>query len=315
MNKKYTPLQKSIKLSDEKKQALWSKIDEKLSFFENDVIISQDNRHRVWEQDIVTQSLYPKRKNMFITIITALSILFAWGASFAAESSLPGEFLYPVKIHVNENIESAFTFGAENEAELQLERIEERLLEQSELSAQWKLSSDIENSIQLQISHYVREFEEDTKEIENKNDIDTSISLRLKLESLIPTISSSNWVEAQTDIQWNINSWDVETQSNSSVGSEINIDTQGTLDTLIDASVKAEWKIDTTIGVSWEAVNDTAVRTSSEIDSQLEELIEALGDIDVNSDTSVQWSTNVNNNDSNTQVETIIEATSWLNIR
>jgi len=47
MNKKYTPLQKSIKLSDEKKQALWSKIDEKLSFFENDVIISQDNRHRV----------------------------------------------------------------------------------------------------------------------------------------------------------------------------------------------------------------------------------------------------------------------------
>jgi len=38
----------------------------------------------------------------------------------------------------------------------------------------------------------VREFEEDTKEIENKNDIDTSISLRLKLESLIPTISSSN---------------------------------------------------------------------------------------------------------------------------
>ncbi len=315
MNKKYTPLQKSIKLSDEKKQALWSKIDEKLSFFENDVIISQDNRHRVWEQDIVTQSLYPKRKNMFITIITALSILFAWGASFAAESSLPGEFLYPVKIHVNENIESAFTFGAENEAELQLERIEERLLEQSELSAQWKLSSDIENSIQLQISHYVREFEEDTKEIENKNDIDTSISLRLKLESLIPTISSSNWVEAQTDIQWNINSWDVETQSNSSVGSEINIDTQGTLDTLIDASVKAEWKIDTTIGVSWEAVNDTAVRTSSEIDSQLEELIEALGDIDVNSDTSVQGSTNVNNNDSNTQVETIIEATSWLNIR
>jgi len=311
MNKKYTPLQKSIKLSDEKKQALWSKIDEKLSFFENDVIISQDNRHRVWEQDIVTQSLYPKRKNMFITIITALSILFAWGASFAAESSLPGEFLYPVKIHVNENIESAFTFGAENEAELQLERIEERLLEQSELSAQWKLSSDIENSIQLQISHYVREFEEDTKEIENKNDIDTSISLRLKLESLIPTISSSNWVEAQTDIQWNINSWDVETQSNSSVGSEINIDTQGTLDTLIDASVKAEWKIDTTIGVSWEAVNDTAVRTSSEIDSQLEELIEALGDIDVNSDTSVQGSTNVNNNDSNTQVETIIEATSW----
>ena len=315
MNKKYTPLQKSIKLSDEKKQALWSKIDEKLSFFENDVIISQDNRHRVWEQDIVTQSLYPKRKNMFITIITALSILFAWGASFAAESSLPGEFLYPVKIHVNENIESAFTFGAENEAELQLERIEERLLEQSELSAQWKLSSDIENSIQLQISHYVREFEEDTKEIENKNDIDTSISLRLKLESLIPTISSSNWVEAQTDIQWNINSWDVETQSNSSVGSEINIDTQGTLDTLIDASVKAEWKIDTTIGVSWEAVNDTAVRTSSEIDSQLEELIEALGDIDVNSDTSVQGSTNVNNNDSNTQVETIIEETSWLNIR
>jgi hypothetical protein len=31
---------------------------------------------------------------MFITIITSITLLFAGGASFAAESSLPGDFLY-----------------------------------------------------------------------------------------------------------------------------------------------------------------------------------------------------------------------------
>jgi hypothetical protein len=47
---------------------------------------------------------------MFISIITGISVLFSGGASFAAETSLPGELLYPIKIYVNESVQSAFTF-------------------------------------------------------------------------------------------------------------------------------------------------------------------------------------------------------------
>lgn len=51
------------------------------------------------------------------------------GVSYAAGDSLPGEFLYPVKLNVNEQIKSQLKFGDESKAEFAMKLAERRIHE------------------------------------------------------------------------------------------------------------------------------------------------------------------------------------------
>jgi hypothetical protein len=74
-------------------------------------------------------------------IIFALVIASA-GTSYAADQSLPGETLYPIKINVNEALQSFVTFGTGAKVALALDRAKERLEEAEELSVQGKLNPE-----------------------------------------------------------------------------------------------------------------------------------------------------------------------------
>lgn len=71
-------------------------------------------------------------------------------ASLAAENSVPGDLLYPVKIHVNEVVLQRFAVSAEDQARLQAKRAIRRLREAEALAAQHRLSE--ESTAQLQES-------------------------------------------------------------------------------------------------------------------------------------------------------------------
>ena len=77
---------------------------------------------------------------MPIIIIVAL-LLGGGGTSFAAQSSLPGDVLYPVKIHVNEAVRSSLTFSTASKASLETELAEARLKETEELAAEGKMNA------------------------------------------------------------------------------------------------------------------------------------------------------------------------------
>jgi hypothetical protein len=63
-----------------------------------------------------------------------LSLLLAGGSvSYAAEGSLPGDTLYPVKVRVNEEVRAALTLDAEAKAEWEASRAERRLAEATAL--------------------------------------------------------------------------------------------------------------------------------------------------------------------------------------
>ena len=88
---------------------------------------SEDERepeHRAWfvSWNMLSRPLPAALLSMFL-------ISAGGSVSFAAERSLPGDTLYPVKISFNENIQLALAFSDEAKAELEAERVERRLQE------------------------------------------------------------------------------------------------------------------------------------------------------------------------------------------
>ncbi len=75
-----------------------------------------------------------KNKRMPIAIGIILSLLLGSGVAYAAEQSLPGDPLYPVKVSVNENVRGAFAFSPEARAQWETHRLERRFDETERLA-------------------------------------------------------------------------------------------------------------------------------------------------------------------------------------
>jgi len=282
-------LKKIIYLNQEKKALLWENIQTWIKKSEKNVRISPAqrlNNTRVSKSPI----LKTNNKTMFATIFTTITILFTGGVSFAAQASLPGELLYPIKIHVNENIQSAFAVSAEAEANVQLGKIEERLEEKQELEAQWKLSVELENQINAQIEASKSVFYGKTTILENSNKSDTSIQLENNLDATLNIFWSSN---TQTS------TW--ETNNNSNVESDNSLklelwvtglwlDIQS--DTSAESNASAENNLESNINNTSQWVLDTTISTQTEINNSLDSTIDAW--INTGTNISTQLGTKAN---------------------
>ena len=68
-------------------------------------------------------------------ILLALALTFTGGTALAANGSLPGDLLYPVKVNFNEKVRGALAFSGEAEATFQSEMAARRLEELQRLAA------------------------------------------------------------------------------------------------------------------------------------------------------------------------------------
>jgi len=76
----------------------------------------------------------------FAVPVAVVVILFGGiGASMAAEGSLPGDFLYPIKVSFNENIRGALAFGDKAQESWKLRQIERRFEEIGALAKKGKI--------------------------------------------------------------------------------------------------------------------------------------------------------------------------------
>ena len=80
-------------------------------------------------------------KTMPIFIVIAM--LVGGGVSFAAEKALPGDVLYPVKVHVNEEVRGLASLSPEAKANWEAMLAARRLEEAEELAVKSNLSSDV----------------------------------------------------------------------------------------------------------------------------------------------------------------------------
>ena len=85
--------------------------------------------------------------------MVVLVLLVVGSVAYAAENSLPGDIVYPVKINVNEFVKGALTFGTYAKANWQNEKIDRRVLEAEELARQGRLSGVSTQNILVNISN------------------------------------------------------------------------------------------------------------------------------------------------------------------
>lgn len=169
-------------------------------------------------------------KSMSYASVLTLFILFTGGTIFAAKSSLPGDILYPIKIHVNEKLESFVTVGKEAEIEVKVKHTLGRLKEAEELSNQNRLDEqkklEIKNNIRIQTDEISKNVREIKGKGHNKNasEIDDRFDKSLdKYQVIILRLSNKTEEEVATAQE----SWASETVQNATQNNMINNNQSG----------------------------------------------------------------------------------------
>lgn len=114
-------------------------------------------RH-IYQTTPLWQSLLTKRP-MFATIAIMLVLALSGGTAAAAEGAVPGSPLYPIKVHVNEEVRAALAASPEAKANWEARRVERRLEEAVKLAEDNTLTASTSEKLAAQ-------FEKQTDRVE-----------------------------------------------------------------------------------------------------------------------------------------------------
>lgn len=131
---------------------------------------------------LFTRTSYSPRPMSFI--IAALILALSGGTAVAAEGSLPGDTLYPVKIHVNESVRTALALSAEADANWDVERAERRLEEAAELAARNTLNEATRTEIEMRLERHIQDAE-DTIQSLNQGGSSSGTEASTKLRAVL----------------------------------------------------------------------------------------------------------------------------------
>ena len=148
--KEYAQKLKAVKLSAASRTRLKERLGEYADFHavSESVRVSTADRSRTQVFQTSTTVWYAtffkriKRSTMPLLVIAVVLVL-GGGTTFAAEGSLPGDLLYPVKVGFNESVRAALAVSADSEAKLQADLLEERVHEAEELKAEGRLQGEL----------------------------------------------------------------------------------------------------------------------------------------------------------------------------
>ncbi|MFH1769270.1 MAG: DUF5667 domain-containing protein [Parcubacteria group bacterium] len=107
------------------------------------------------------------------------------GLSAAAQESLPGDTLYGWKLHVNENVVSAVTFGEENQARYEVKLADNRLNDLVEVMADEEKSENNEeqNKVRERLQVQIQEAERKIEQLEEQNRVRVALMLNMQLQN------------------------------------------------------------------------------------------------------------------------------------
>lgn len=124
------------------------------------------------------------RKYMFATLAVVLVLMLSGGVSYAAEGTVPGNVLYPIK-QVNEQVRSALAISDEDQAKWDAERAERRLEEASTLALAGKLDAKTEVSISNRLQEHLNETETRIQKLETEGKLDDAAELNARLKTAL----------------------------------------------------------------------------------------------------------------------------------
>ncbi len=124
----------------------------------------------------------------FVPAFAVLLILVSTGgASIAAERALPGDFLYPLKININEEVQGLAAITPEAKAKFALEVTDRRLKEAAVLSSQGRLDSNTSTIISEQLLKQAGQVKNQVASLVSTNKLQSAQEVALNFESALKT--------------------------------------------------------------------------------------------------------------------------------
>lgn len=138
-----------------------------------------------WYSSKVLQSWFVFNPLYAIPIVLVLLVMAGGGTGIVAQKSLPGDALYPFKIHLNENIESMAAVTTEADAEVELMQATRRLEEVEDLKVQGNLSPQAVSEVKDNFSNKVNSLNKNLEKIEKRGNTRASSEINQKFKNKI----------------------------------------------------------------------------------------------------------------------------------
>lgn len=119
--------------------------------------------------------------------VILLAVMIGGGTSLAAQGSVPGDILYPIKTSVNENIRGALAVSVDSEAKLQANLLEERLKEAQELQAKGRLTGDTATKVATNISAQTNRANAVADRSSEPVQVETKAKIALSIQNFLAT--------------------------------------------------------------------------------------------------------------------------------
>jgi len=129
--------------------------------------------------------LFFTQKHMYASIATLLILLTGSGTVFAAENTLPGDPLYGVKVHVNEQVRSALAVSSEAKADWEAKVAERRLDEAARLAAEGRLSAEAEATLEARVEEQAAKIKDRIERLEAEGNTEVAADITARLETAL----------------------------------------------------------------------------------------------------------------------------------
>lgn len=151
------------------------------------VRLSKSKRHNLQRSlnPISNLQLTHSIKPMPLLLTIALIFSMGGGVSLAAQDALPNDALYPVKVGVNERVESALAFDNENKAEIALEKAELRLQEAETLAIKGELDNETTSKIETRFDSKISHLEKLQARLKAEGRTEAASQIQSRIEAML----------------------------------------------------------------------------------------------------------------------------------
>jgi len=308
-----------VSLSSDTKLRMRDELSSFADFHAVRVVNDERSIVQVQRNSVFTLFTNSKLRIMKATLLLALMVGMG-GTSFAAQGAVPGDLLYPVKVHVNENVRSSLAVGADAEAQLQAQFLAERLQEAEKLAAEGKLKGEVAADVKTNIqSQFEKMLVASTQaNAQTKASVQTSVSTSLSAFSMDLEGSTDLDAAVVSDYKEVINSQISSLiRASSSTSADIKIGAEAGAQSLIEnaeariddlkttiqstadlsAEAKADFEADVQTSVNYLGEASASLKANAEADAKAkaESALEVIGKVESALDTMVGPDTDTSN--------------------
>lgn len=192
-------------------------------------------------------SIYFKFMPIFAVIMIAA--LLGGGVSSAAEATLPGDVLYPIKVHVNETVRSLVAVSPQAAADWHVQLASRRLDEAEHLAVENRLDAQTQAGLAVAVSENAKEANKGARELEQKKNNAGAAEVDSNLEATLNAHARvlRNLANATTSLGGLIDRVDAEAR------------------TATEARIKSEDKVGAEVGANMQNVAEVKMKVAADI--------------------------------------------------